>query len=66
MMEMHTNTNDVSINSNEIDHNLGQSTCRHFHVLVQLSFATCRTKQDYYHQKVPIRVASQVTERRKT
>ena len=46
-----------------------QSWTKHlqtFHFLAQFVFTTSETEVDYYHQKVNIRVASQVIERLKT
>ena len=44
---------------------LGQNIGRPFHVLAQFLFTTSKTELDYYHQKVIVRVASQVVERLK-
>ena len=46
--------------------NLEQNICRLFHVLTQLLFSTSETELDYYHQKMKLRVASQVAEGLKT
>ena len=48
------------------NYNLGQNICRFFHVLEQFLFTTSETELDYYQQKVDVRAASRVSERRKT
>ena len=45
--------------------NLGQKFCRLFHVLAQFLCTTSETEEDYYHQKVNVRVASWVVEQPK-
>ena len=46
--------------------NLGQNIWRLFHILAKFVFTTSETELDYYHQKVNVRVVSQVAERLKT
>ena len=47
-------------------YNLGQNICKLFHFLAQFLFTTSKTELGYYHQKVKVQVASQVTKLRKT
>ena len=44
-------------------HNLAQNICRLFHFLAQFLFTTSKAELDYYHQKINVRVTSQVAER---
>ena len=53
-------------NSLSISYNLGQKICRLFHFLSSFLFTISETEPDYYHQKVNVRVISQVAERLKT
>ena len=46
--------------------NIWQNIGRLFRVLAKFIFTTSATELDYYHQKVNVRVASQVAERLKT
>ena len=43
-----------------MNYNHGKNIDRLFHILRQIPFTTSERKLDYYHQKVNIRVASQV------
>ena len=42
------------------DYNLGQNIRRHFYILAQILSASSEMELDHYHQKVNVRVASQV------
>ena len=42
------------------DYNLGQNIRRHFYILAQISSTSSEMELDHYHQKVNVRVASQV------
>ena len=46
--------------------NLGQKNCRLRQFLAQFLFTKSETKLDYYHQKMKLRVVSQVAKQRKT
>ena len=48
-----------------LDFNLGQNICRLFNVLAKFLFTTSGMELDYYHQKVNVRIISQVAEQLK-
>ena len=56
----------MMINSYRFTDDIGKSIYRLFHVFAQFLFITSETELDYYHQKVNVRVASQVVEQHKT
>ena len=46
--------------------NRAQNICTLFHILAQFPFTITESALDYYHEKVNVRVTSQITERSKT
>ena len=50
----------------KFSNNLGRNICRRSHFFAQFLFTTSETELNYCHQKVNVRVASQVAERLKT
>ena len=49
----------------KFSNNLGRNICRRSHFFAQLLFITSEMALDYYHWKLNVRVASQVTEQLK-